>query len=206
MGPELDPVRAIPQQSLLGNTQSAQLELGYQPAADTAVLGPDCGGPGRAAGARSSRAEQPRAFGPARMLRMLGLEQQLVAGAAGLEQLSPGPLVLDPRQRPAAGRVGLDQVNLILKPERGARGSRLPAGLGSSRFRRADLEAAEPDPGHFGAERQPDRLQSAGRSPDDALGQERHRRPGVIEHAEPGWPAGWQFQVDAGHRGAIQRQ
>src|ERR1700756_427209 len=103
------------------------------------------------------------------MFRMLGLEHQLVPPASRLKQLGPRPLIHDAGERPAADRIGLDQEDLIFKPERTARTLRLPAGLGGSRIRRPDYEAAEPDPRHSRTEGDPDRLQRAVRSPGDAL-------------------------------------
>src|SRR5580704_4172277 len=79
--------------------------------------GQDSGRTGGAAGTGTGRAQQPRALSPARVPGMLGLQQQLVAAAAGLQQLGPGALVQQPAEGAAAGRVGLDGEGVVLQPE-----------------------------------------------------------------------------------------
>ena len=121
VGAELNPVGPVEQQRLLRDPQAAERQLGYQPAADRAALDPHGGGRGRGQLRRGTGwAEQPRALVPARVAGMLGLQHELVAAAARGQQIGPRPLVQNPAERAAAGRVGLDEQGIVLEGRRAA--------------------------------------------------------------------------------------
>ncbi len=125
---------------------------------------------------------------------VLLLDDQLVARPA--EQLGPGPLVPDPGQRAAPGRVGLDQEVIVLDHRAGLR---LPAAGGSRGGRHPPGAVAQR--GHGGPERHGDLGQSAAAAAQRALGQERHRGPGLVQHGDLRRSARRELQGGAGQPG-----
>ena len=169
VGAELDPVNPVPQDRLLGHPQPAQAELGDQPGADGAPIGPHRRGRGGGSGARPLGGQQPRPLAPARVIVVLVGEHELVSRAA--QQLHAGPPVQDPDGRAAPAGIGLDQERMILDdPPRRAG----PAVLARA-VRRAHPVGPVAERGHVKREERDRHLRErAARVPAHPLGQERH--------------------------------
>ena len=175
---ELDPLRVVPQQRLLGDLEPVEGERGEQPGSRLAPFGPYPGRQRRGSRARPLGRQVPRPLAVLGVLRVLVLDHQLVARAG--EDAGAGALVGD-ADRPAPRGVRGDQVYGVL--------DRRPGGfppLRSRGLRRPQPVGAQPERGHGESrERQCHLGQRPVRPTPDTFGHRRHRRPGIVLHLQP---------------------